>query len=540
MVMKKLYNIFFLSIISILISASLNIKAVDNTILMLNLQRRVASEKDSSIFIMINETQKWNSTETAVIICDMWDKHWCKGATGRVVEMAPFMNEVISLLRNSGVMIVHAPSDCMDSYSDHPGRKRALDAKSDKLEKYLQENRGILPAERSADWPLEVVNDGCWCADEICTVGRPWIKQTDQIIIKEEDIISDSGVEIAGIFKNSGIKNVILMGVHTNMCVMNRSFGLRNMVRLGFNVVLMRDLTDTMYSPEGKPYVSHFTGNELMFEYIEKYICPTVISSDITCKRQFRFKEDNRKRIAFIMAEGEYRSNQRFPELAKTLNLKYDLGCDFAIGKPVMQGEGRHNIANLQILQDADLMVIMVRRRALDTEKMEFIRNYIENGKPVFGMRTASHAFDAKQPVFTHTQPDDPLKRPDSVLLEQWPEFDQEVLGGNYQDHYGNREFRTIITIIPGMGNHPLLQGVKPEGFQSRAWLYKNDPLRSDKVQVLLIGTIPDQPSHPVLWTNKTKYGNDVVYTSLGHWDDWEINSFMQIVLNSIEYLLKL
>ena len=77
------------------------------------------------------------------------------------------------------------------------------------------------------------------------------------------DAISDSGIEMAGLFRKKGIKNVILLGVHTNMCVVSRSFGLRNMVRLGMNAVLMRDLTDVMYNHEMAPKVSHFTGNSL-------------------------------------------------------------------------------------------------------------------------------------------------------------------------------------------------------------------------------------------------------------------------------------
>ena len=95
------------------------------------------------------------------------------------------------------------------------------------------------------------------------------------------------------------------------------------------------------------------------------------------------------------------------------------------------------------------------------------------------------------------------------------------------------------MSIVPGMANHPLLKGVSAEGFTSPNWLYQNSPLRSPNAQVLLLGTIPGQPSEPVFWTNKNKYGN-VIYTSLGHWDDWEIESFKNAMLNSVDYLLNL
>ena len=78
-----------------------------------------------------------------------------------------------------------------------------------------------------------------------------------------------------------GIGNLLIMGVHTNMCVLNRSFAIKQMVRWGKNVVLVRDLTDAMYDPAMPPYVSHDEGTRLVVEYIEKFWCPTVLSGEI-------------------------------------------------------------------------------------------------------------------------------------------------------------------------------------------------------------------------------------------------------------------
>ena len=90
------------------------------------------------------------------------------------------------------------------------------------------------------------------------------------------------------------IENVIVMGVHTNLCVLDRPFAIRQMVYQGKNVVLMRDLTDSMYNPKRPPYVDHFTGTDLIIEHIEKYWCPTITSSDIIGGKPFKFKEDKR------------------------------------------------------------------------------------------------------------------------------------------------------------------------------------------------------------------------------------------------------
>jgi hypothetical protein len=96
------------------------------------------------------------------------------------------------------------------------------------------------------------------------------------------DGVSDNGQEIYNFCKQEGINNVALMGVHTNICILNRSFGIRQMTRLGFQVVLVRDLTDTMYDPRTRPFVSHARGTELVIEHIESRWCPSILSDDLT------------------------------------------------------------------------------------------------------------------------------------------------------------------------------------------------------------------------------------------------------------------
>ena len=71
------------------------------------------------------------------------------------------------------------------------------------------------------------------------------------------------------------------MGVHTNMCVLNRSFAIKQMTDWGVPCVLVRDLTDAMYNPADEPHVSHEQGTELVIEHIEKYWAPTVSSQEL-------------------------------------------------------------------------------------------------------------------------------------------------------------------------------------------------------------------------------------------------------------------
>jgi nicotinamidase-related amidase len=504
--------------------------------LKISLHRIIPSEVDTNSFIIANEVQSWVPGETAIIICDMWDKYWCLGASARIDEMAPAINQVVTLAREKGALIVHAPSGCMDSYKNHPARKLGARYKNNRARNLISENK--LESENDAVWPLGNPTGGCDCLSE-CKSEKTWTKQTDAIQIADNDAISDSGIEISGLFQNRKIRNVILMGAHTDTGITGHSFGLRNMVRLGYNVVLMRDLTDTMYGSKQLSDISHFAGNSLFNSYIEKYVCPTMVSCDITGEKQFRFKEDKRPLVAFISAEGEYRSNQGFYEFAQNFLLKNNINCEFALGKPEMEGEGRHNIENLQILTDADLAVISVRRRALEPEKMKFIKDYFASGKPALGIRVASHAFDAKQNVPREGGGLVQSNEKTSEFLEQWPEFDKEVLGGNYQGHHRRLQEGTFISVVPGMDNHPLLKDINPEGFVTPSWLYKNRPLASGNIQVLLTGHIPEALPEPVMWVNKRDEGK-VVYTSLGHWDDWKVDDFNKLILNSIQYLLNL
>jgi nicotinamidase-related amidase len=136
---------------------------------------------------------------------------------------------------------------------------------------------------------------GCDCEEEY-PIREAWTRQIDLIEIDaERDAITDNGQEAYNLLAQHGIDNVILMGVHLNMCVLGRPVGIRQMVTVGKNVVLMRDMTDTMYNPKKRPFVSHFAGTDLVVQHVEKFWCPSITSTALTGKAPFRFKNDPRK-----------------------------------------------------------------------------------------------------------------------------------------------------------------------------------------------------------------------------------------------------
>ena len=221
-------------------------------------------------------TLRLDPTRTAVVVCDMWDDHWCKKAATRCGELARAAEPVLKSCREKGMTIVHCPSDTMAFYKDHPARKR------------MQAIKKVKPP-KSKDLPnppLPVDDSDGGCDDEKpAKQFKAWSRQHAAITIDEEkDYITDSGAEVYSLMAEKKIDTLIVMGVHTNMCVLNRTFAIKQMVKWGKSVYLVRDLTDAMYNPRMKPMVTHEKGTELIIEHIERHWCPTIESRQLAGK----------------------------------------------------------------------------------------------------------------------------------------------------------------------------------------------------------------------------------------------------------------
>ena len=237
-------------------------------------------EKQNDKVRAIDESLEWSVSETAIVICDMWSDHPCHQAAIRVDAMAPRMNRIVSAARSHGVTVLHAPSGGIKFYEGTPFRDRVLSSPASKPPAPIA---GWCKLDPSVEAPLPI-DDGDGGCDDPVVRPKPGFDRHEHAAIKMTgfDGVSDNGQEVYNFFSQLGIKNVVLMGVHTNMCVLGRPFGIRQMVRLGFNVVLARDLTDAMYDPRDRPYVSHARGTEMVVEHIEQYWCPSILGQDLT------------------------------------------------------------------------------------------------------------------------------------------------------------------------------------------------------------------------------------------------------------------
>ncbi len=296
----------------------------DSWPLRFRLQRPMRDAVSKSERTVVEEVQKrWAPKDTAVIVCDVWDAHHCLNAVRRLEEFAPRMNEVLKEARKHGATIIHSPSDCMVAYEDHAARKRAVSAPAAKIKpKDVEHWCSRIPSEEQAVYPIDQSDGGEdddpaehaeWAA-KLKAMGRnpgmPWQSQSKLIEIDaDRDFISDRGDEVWNVLESRGIKNVILVGVHLNMCVLGRPFGLRQMVRNGKNVALMRDMTDCMYNPKRWPQVDHFTGNDLVIAHVERFVCSTITSDQLLGGEPFRSKYDQRENPQSVTATRKPQGN---------------------------------------------------------------------------------------------------------------------------------------------------------------------------------------------------------------------------------------
>lgn len=226
-------------------------------------------KRDDAKAIEFNEAL--DPRHSAIILCDMWDKHWCEGANGRVALLVKRTGPLLEKARAGGMLIIHAPSETMDFYKDAPQRKAMLALPKVDPPKPLDLTSPALP--------IDDTDGGCDTPGD--KQHKAWSRQHAGIVIGPNDLISDQGGEVYTALRARGIQRLFVMGVHTNMCILNRTFAIKQMSKWGVHCVLLRDMTDAMYDPQDRPFVSHARGTELVIEYIERYWCPSTTSTDL-------------------------------------------------------------------------------------------------------------------------------------------------------------------------------------------------------------------------------------------------------------------
>ncbi|MBV9125161.1 MAG: beta-propeller fold lactonase family protein [Planctomycetes bacterium] len=164
------------------------------------------------------------------------------------------------------------------------------------------------------------------------------------------------------------------------------------------------------------------------------------------------------KHVVLISGDEEYRSEEALPQLAKILAQRHGFTCTvlFAIDPKdgTVNPNEKTNIPGLEALRNADLMILLTRFRNLPDDQMKFIADYVQSGRPIIGMRTATHAFDI---------PEGRTYARYSWRSKEWDGgFGRQVLGEtwiNHHGHHGQQSTRGIL--VPEEKDHPILRGLK-------------------------------------------------------------------------------
>ena len=226
--------------------------------------------------------------------------------------------------------------------------------------------------------------------------------------------------------------------------------------------------------------------------------------------------------VVMMIGEDEYHTWETLPEFAKSELLPR--GMKVTVVQQDAQDKNRFP-GIIEALSKADLLVLSVRRRLPPPDELNAVRHYLDSGKPLVGIRTACHAFAPQG------------KRALPQGRASWIEFDPQVLGGHYDNHYPDGP-KTAITVAPGAEASPILKDMDVEKLVGNGSLYRVSPI-DPLCQALLIGTIPGKSPEPVAWTHLYGPRNArIFYTSLGHPDDFKERGFRKLLINGMLWAL--
>lgn len=234
--------------------------------------------------------------------------------------------------------------------------------------------------------------------------------------------------------------------------------------------------------------------------------------------------------VVFLIGEDEYETEKTFPAWAKERLEPAGIKCRYVLAK----NETPHDFAGMEMLDGADAIAISIRRRAPKEAQLAALRKAIDRGAGVFAIRTTCHAFAMR--------PGESAPAGHAT----WPEFDQDVLGCHYQNHWGNKadtDPRTLVRIADKAQGHLLLADWPTEPAETvvRSWLYKVRPL-DEKAVPLLIGHIPgrtkDDEHEPVAWTLE-KGKQRIFNTTLGHPDEFQQKPVADLLTAAMHWVLR-
>lgn len=210
--------------------------------------------------------------KSAIIICDVWDKHWDLGAEKRMNVLAQKINDFIKIATALGMTIIHSPHDTDTYYSNHPCFIP---------ERYIDPSIDIID-------PLSIWNVYHRIESPIKPVSKQyetklvWTMQNSAIEINDSDYISTDSYRIFGLLKSLNVENIFYVGCHLNACIMWRPLGVIQAKHLYYNVFFIEELIDILYDVTNVPYINHEQALVVIKDFIRSFFTDSVSTKEFT------------------------------------------------------------------------------------------------------------------------------------------------------------------------------------------------------------------------------------------------------------------
>ncbi len=229
----------------------------------------------------------------------------------------------------------------------------------------------------------------------------------------------------------------------------------------------------------------------------------------------FKGEGADSKHIVLISGDEEYRSEEALPQLAKILSKHHGFNCTVLFAQNpenpgIIDANYVKNIPGLEALDKADMMIIFTRFRALPDDQMEHIDNYLMAGKPVMGIRTATHAFmfpddsDSNYKQYSNGYAGDKTEWKDG--------FGRLVLGEKWVAHHGHHKHQSQKGMIfESAEGHPITNGIADGDVWGASDVYEvRLPLPGD-AQPIIYGQVMNR---------KGEYDEDDIFYGMKASDD--------------------
>lgn len=272
---------------------------------------------------LVEKEKTFESSQVGVLVIGMWSGHQCLVADRILHELSPKVNSFLKVCRSKNMKVIFGSSSLTKLPKYAPLRKNMKGLSFAKLV-----DKGLCFP------PIPFDDSDGGVNEKNPNFKRDEVDLHPSIEVCDTDAMSDNSKEILNYLHHHNLKLLLVVGVHTNMCVLDRPYGIKNLARYGFPMAIVRDLTDPMVKPDGVKVKDRDDAKDKIVKFIEQYFCPSVDSRDLiffnTPKQIIRCDIDDTICKDGQVQEGQdnhpYKRKVPIPERIQKMNRLYEDG----------------------------------------------------------------------------------------------------------------------------------------------------------------------------------------------------------------------